>query len=338
MPTRIVDRRIQLWFLLLSVVAVVVWPLASGASAHEEIAVGQLISVERIGGPAIGVYVDDFSSYELTNFTNPPVSLVSINGQIAPSGNFITGSIYCGVATDAVITNTNDGNPGGVPPATAPFGGEPYLALARRTGLAPRVLSPATGAFFQHPPFMAGFAPETAHIRVATDWYLTDARTSYSWSVESSTQGAMVDQVYFGGTSLPEALAFAQSGDDVLENFVSLGVLDSDPTVGQFFAPTLTDEFPFPVNKWFTVMSVIARDSNGVLGQGLFIKTPDTVANGFLDPRMAAGLIVPVDGDPVGWVNTYPGVVDDPMTSEIEGIGLARTAATKRLRQPARSD
>ena len=73
-------------------------------------------SARGVGG---GVFVDDFSSYELTNFMNPPQSLVSIDGQFNPAGYFIPANSRYGVATDAVMMNTSLGNPGGEPPMNA---------------------------------------------------------------------------------------------------------------------------------------------------------------------------------------------------------------------------
>src|SRR5690606_150696 len=81
-----------------------------------------------------------------------------------------------------------------------------------------------------------------------------------------------------------------------------------------------------PVQKWFSMMFVMAQSPDGGIGQGVFVKTPDTIANGFLDPRLAAGDIIPTDQEALGWVNTYPGIIDDPKTPQLEGAGRAHTA------------
>src|SRR5690606_2382286 len=77
--------------------------------------------------------------------------------------------------------------------------------------------------------------------------------------------------------------------------------------------------------KWFSMMTVLVQSPQGGIGQGLVVKTPDTIANGFLDPRLAVGDCIPTDKEALGWVNTYPGIEDDPKTPQIEGIGFART-------------
>ena len=81
---------------------------------------------------------DDYSTYQLTNFANPPSSLISINGQISPLGLVFSADHWMGAATDAVMMTVSPGEPGGAPPigALGSTGQSPghYLALARASG------------------------------------------------------------------------------------------------------------------------------------------------------------------------------------------------------------
>lgn len=272
---------------------------------------------------------DDFSTYNLTNFTNPPTSLISLAGQSNPCGQVIAtaGNARIGAATDAIMTNVPMGNPGGIAPSSAsPHGGEPYMVLARRTGLSPRVTANSLAMNYLHDLIVPLVDPEEGHARIATSWYLLDAETNNWWSPVSFTEGFIWDRVFFGGKHLGGVLGFAENANNVLDNFVSLGTLPGNFQIGQFYAPQHHQNFPFPVNKWFSMMAVMTQNESGGIGQGLFIKTPDTVAANFMDPRMASGEIVPTDKDPLGWVNTFPGIPDDPGTMGIiEGIGYAVT-------------
>jgi len=101
--------------------------------------------------------------------------------------------------------------------------------------------------------------------------------------------------------------------------------------VGDLYATPRNALFPFPVNQWFSIMSIVVQNPvgpSGLFGSGVFIKSADTIANGILDPRMASGAIIPLDKIPAGWLCIYPGIADDPSTpTVIEGIGLAKNAA-----------
>lgn len=274
-------------------------------------------------------FFDDSSTYQLTSFLDPPSSLISINGQSNPAGFVFGGQDWTGAATDAVMTNVGPNNPpgGGMAPLTQPAGGEPYIALARLTGLDAE--NPNFNLNFnqRHQLFTPQPGADLGHMRLSTDWYLTDAGTSQWWSPVSFVEGFVMDRMFFGGTELGGVLGFGEDANGILTNFVSLGVLAGNFTIGQFYAPPRdASVFPFPENEWFSMMAVLAQNSGGGIGYGMFIKTPQTIANGVLDPRLASGDIIATDKDPAGWLNTYPGIDDDAGTmGQIEGIGLGAT-------------
>lgn len=270
-------------------------------------------------------FFDDFSTYVLTDYSNVPTSLVPLKGQTNPAG-FVWGGggadDWFGVATDAIMTNIGVGEPGGMAPLSQPEGGEPYGALARRTGQDALTTAFALAFNQSHMIFAPGQDPVEGHSRLSTDWYLKDSTTSQWWSPVSFLEGFVQDRVFFGGSQI----GFGFEGPSgILDTFASLGVLAGNFTIGQFYAPPSNPNFPFPVDKWFRMMSFMGQGAGGGLGYGLFVKTPDTIANNFLDPSMASGDIIPVDKEAAGWVNTYPGREDSALSLEREGVGFART-------------
>ena len=275
---------------------------------------------------------DDFSPYILTNFSNPPASLISVNGQTGSVEFSYQADAWLGAATDAVMLSVAPGAPGGVPPTglLRSTGLPPgmYAALARRSGQ--DALTTAF-ALAMNQRYLLRAISVQAPIAISTDWQLLDAATNEWWEPISFTEGCIADRVFFGGTEIVGLEPFSTIGPPpaslkTLDTFVSLGLQADNPLVSQFYAPPRSPLVPFPVGQWFTLMEVMSVGADGTTGQSLWLKTADSEAAGFLDPRLANGSIVPNDNTPAGWVNIYPGMVDDPGTMAPEGIGLAQTA------------
>ncbi len=268
-------------------------------------------------------YFDDYSTYTLTDLTNPPSSLIPLSGQINPAGFTITGSNFFGAADANVLTSV-----GATPPSGTPAHGKatPFFALAAR-GSVNTGYNSGIGVMgnYQHQLFIP---TSTQPIVVSQDIYLDapdgQPRTSGWWSPVEFGTNSIYDRVFFGGQNLQGALGGFSNPQGATDRFLSLGKLPGGGDV--FFANAPTSGFPFPVNEWFTLMAHVSV-SAPLSGYSLWLKTPETaVANTpFIDPRMASGDITPIDADPVGWVNLYPGNPDDFFTVLVrEGIGLAR--------------
>ena len=269
-------------------------------------------------------FVDDYSSYILTNYSNPPNSFFSLDNQNNPDGFSITSKPWLGAATDAVMQNIPAGAPGGVPPVgnlrSTGLPPGPYAALARRTGQdQSQIFTP--GLQFR---FTNRTISQSQPMALTNDWYLQSAGTSQWWSPVSFVAGGTPDRVFFGGTHIGGVFTPFENQSGVLDTFVSLGAFPGDSNFEYgFYAPPRDPAVPFPVGQWFELMEMFTASLDGQSGRSLWIKTQDTVANGFLDPRMASGDLVPTDNNPAGWLNIFPGIADDPNTSEREGVGLA---------------
>jgi len=269
-------------------------------------------------------FLDDYSTYVKTDYTNVPNSLVPLDDQINPAGfpwNTNPNNDWFGAATLQIMQAAG---------ATHPVGDSPtmgqitcFAAAARKTGQ--DALDPN---FFG----LASYRIETLAPQVgspvvaAQDIYLSSSdnqpRTAVILEPVSFTEGLFLDQIIFGGTNVVGA-EFAQNSNGVLDRFVSQGL--TSPGHSTFFASARNPNFPPPTNQWFTLMIHMSVDSQGIYGYSIWVKTFDTISSNppFLDPRMASGDIPSVDGDPIGWVNTFPGFPDDPATTDaIEGIGL----------------
>ncbi len=275
----------------------------------------------------LGLYVrDDYSTYQLTNYSNPPSSFVPLHGQVNILGRNFSADPWIGVATDAVMMTVPPGAPGGVPPTglLGSTGERPgtYVALARASGQ-----DSVTTAFALAMNYVFDGRVPTADqsLSYTDDWYLISIETSQWWQPTSFVEGCIMQRVFFGGTSLGGILDMIANEDEVLDRFASLGVLAGNPSIGAFFAPPDDPLVDVPVGEWFQLSATMSLSASGMLGQGLWFKSQSTVADGILDPRMAKGDLTPSDFDPVGWVNLYPGFEDDPKTIEREGVGLART-------------
>jgi len=285
------------------------------------------------GAPVFGV--DAFGGFPPANYTAAPGSNVSLNGQANIFGINVTADPWLGAATDAIMA-ANTSGPGGsvltgntpvphiLPNGSTQF--EPYAALARRTGADALTTAFALAMNFRFPLLSPG-GTAAEHTRVSTDWYIIDPDTNQWYSPVSFIEGFVSDRMFFGGTQIGGSLGFAEDASGVLTNFVDLGSLPGNFQIGQFYAPPRNATvFPFPVSEWFQVQYVMVATAGGGFGQGMYIKTPATVAANVQDPNMISGAIIPTDKDPVGWLNIYPGVVDDPATVGIvEGIGLSLT-------------
>lgn len=295
------------------------------------LAPSSVLTFDRRNEGGAPYFRDDYSTYQLTNYSNPPTTFIELDGQVNPIGYLFAADPWIGVANDAVMRNIEPGGPGGIPPvglltSTGQAPGE-YLALARASGQ-----DQITTAFALAMNYLYYTVVPTPQqpIIVTDDWYIQSDETSQWWSPVSYLEGCVMDRVFFGGTRLGGALGSFENEDEILDRFVSLGVLEGNPSIGQFYAAPRDPNFPFPVQRWFQISETLSVSSAGRVGRGLWIKTPDSIANGFLDPRMANGDLTPSDLDPTGWVNIHPGIEDDPMTAMREGIGLARNSAGQR--------
>ena len=282
------------------------------------------------GGPLpIVTSTETFTGLTLTNYSNPPSSLVSLGGQPGFEGPQLMSDPWVGAATDAVMLNIAPGAPGGVPPTgllrSTGLAPGVYGALARRNGQDPLT----TGfALAMNESFLPRIVTSAAPIVLSTDWHLLDATTSQWWSPTSLLEGCSADRVFFGGTEIGGLLAAFENAQGVLDRIVGLSRSAGNPfgISGACYSAPESPLAPFPVGQWFSLMEMCTVGPDGLMGQSLWLKTAETVANGFLDPRLASGLLTPNDGDPLGWVNLIPGIDDDPMTPQIEGLGRAVSA------------
>jgi len=176
-------------------------------------------------------------------------------------------------------------------------------------------------------------------LRVSQDFYLTDITNGQWLSPADFAAGYVVTRMFLGGKDLAGALSPFLNDDGLLDRVLVLGpsaVID----VGQFFAPPFHPATNIPENEWFTVMVHMSVAGGFQTGFSVWIKTQASAGGAgtpedpqFLDPRMADGSIPPVDGEPDGWVDIYPGFPDDhdaqgeplsePTPGIIEGIGFA---------------
>ncbi len=273
--------------------------------------------------PANCDFYDPYTSYALTSLLNPPASFVSLGAQPNPGGVPWDARDFFGAADSAVILAA-----GGQPPMGAP----PHGVAPTRFAMSARgytdTYNPKLGILgdMQH----ALFIPAVGlPVRVSQDFYLessdTQPRTSVWWSPVSFVNASIWDRVFFGGMNLQGDLAGFGNAQGVTNRFLSLARLP-DGSGQAFYASAPTTVFPFPVNEWFTLM---AHTSVGQTGGGysLWLKSAGTVAANppYLDPRMSSGDIEPMDGNPMGWVNLFPGRGDNLATPQVrEGIGLAR--------------
>ncbi len=295
------------------------------------LAPSSVLTIDRRREGAGVFYRDDYSTYQLTNYSNPPSSFNPFEGQTNIFGFNMSADPWVGVANDAVMMTVPPGEAGGIPPvgvlnSTGRAPGE-YLALARASGQDSITTSFALGMTYRYDTLTTSPAQP---IILTDDWYLQSAETNQWWQPTSFVEGCVMDRVFFGGTDLGGTISFFENEANILDRFVSLGVLEGNFSIGQFYSAPRDPNLPFPVQEWFQLSHTLSISDSGRVGRGVWIKTPDSIANGFLDPRMADGDIVPSDMDPTGWVNIHPGLEDDPKTPMREGIGVATNIAGQR--------
>ncbi len=306
-------------------------PTPSSSDGVRPIPVWRLSEKQRadtpfaMSGGSFSTVMETFSGFPLTNFSNPPGSLVSLHNQIGADGLPMGALSIVGAATDAAMMSVPPGSPGGVAPVGVlrSTGLPPgtYGVIARRSGKDPR----RTGLFaafeYQFSPRLVGI---DAPLVISKDWQLLDASTFTLWQMYSSFAGVTSMRVMFGGTNQTGILsAFSDPVTDQLDRFVILGPRPASGPIGDFFSPPRSELAPFPIGQWFTLMYVSTVGPDGIPGKSIWLKSDETVAAGFLDPRLASGQIVPNDGAPLGWLNIAPGIDDDPATPQPEGIGVA---------------
>lgn len=275
--------------------------------------------------PSGSALFDNYSSYTLTNLTNPPASLIPLHGQSNAQNVPWSTTEFFGVANAQTLMAIGD---------TPPLGTPPHGLVTTRYALAARGsidtgYNPKFGILGsnRHNLF---FPSVTKPVIISQDFYLDSPddqpRTCVWWSPVSFSTFSIYDRIFFGGTNLQGQLAGFANAQGVTNRFLHLG----RPPTGQgevFYGSAPTTVFPFPVKKWFTMMTHTSINASGG-GYSVWIKTPDTIAAHppYIDPRMSNGDIPPIDGIAHGWVNTYPGRGDNLATSSVrEGIGVAQT-------------
>jgi len=280
---------------------------------------------EGAGGgiPTNCEYFDDFSSYSLTDMTNPPLSLSPLSGQLNPDGQPWSTQDFFGIADAATMTAAGSTHPQGLPPhgLLTPA----FAVSARGTVSTPRNTSLGIAAEVRHREF---FPILNEPVLISQDIYVSSPnaspRTTTWWSPLSFAEGTIYDRIFFGGSNLTGELAGFGDASGVMNRFLSLGRSPNGQGV-LFYGSALTPVLRVPTNSWFTLMVHMSTT-----GYSVWVKTAvtTTVVPPFLDPRLASGQIPTIDGDPVGWVNTYPGFEDNVLTANVrEGIGFATSAA-----------
>lgn len=274
------------------------------------------------------VFIDDFILFtpQPDDVGDPPVLVPLQDGGTGIT--WATGRDFVGMANDALFTAL-----GGMPPTgAAPNGAmvDRYIAVARETlgttpittfslGMSARAFAP-----LKSDPRAALQAVQLVYLQ--TDDGVPD--THAWWSPVSFLESLIHDRIFFGGVFEDGSLSPFTNEADVLDRFVSLAP-HTPFEIPTLFGSGEHPAFQFPTDQWFAITSTLVQSPGGGLGRGSWVKSVDTANTDppFIDPRMATGDIVPPDGDPVGWICTYPGFTDDPKTTDvIEGIGLATTS------------
>lgn len=274
------------------------------------------------GIPVSCTFFDGFGTYTLTDLTAAPGSLIPLDGQINPASMPWSSETFFGVADADIMTAA-----GATAPVGAPLHGlatPTFVVSARGTLATPRNTALGIAGAVRIGSF---FPILNDPVVISQDVYISSPssqpQTTTWWSPLSFVEGTIYDRIFFGGSNLPGELAGFANGQGVTDRFLSLGrSVDGQSVV--FYGSAVSPLLRVPTNSWFTIM---VHMSNA--GYSVWVKTGVTsaVQPPFLDPRMASGQIPPIDGDPVGWVNTYPGRDDDVLTPTVrEGVGLARTA------------
>ena len=262
--------------------------------------------------PGECVYFEDFSGFDIGHLF----------------GNVFTGIT---LVTDAAHFSGLGGTP---PTGNAPNGAQldRYIAVARDT-LDDRINTAFSLAFnIVSPQSIDVTAAIDSPLQVTQLMHLQSPddqpRTNVWWSPVSFSEGTVLDRVFFGGTDLTDTLGDFSNDQGYLDRFISTGQTPGNPFSQSFFGSAEHASFDPPVNEWFTILYNNSRSANGGFGRSLWVKSVASANHSppFLDPAMASGDVTPPDGDPVGWIMTYPGRPDDPQTAgQLEGIGFATT-------------
>lgn len=273
------------------------------------------------------VFYDDFGFFtpQPDAIGDPPMLVPLQDGMLGVTWE--TSRDFIGMTNDALYAAL-----GGTPPTGLTPNGESverYIAFARETLGEGPITSFSLGmnarAFGLLLPGVGSPNQVSQQVYIQTDDGVPD--TALWWSPTSFVEGFVTDRMFFGGVYVDTVLSAFANENNVLDRFASLGPLNGVSS-GQFYANPYHSQFPFPTDQWFTILQNISQAPGGSIGQSAWVKTVDTAnANPpFLDPRMATGDIIAPDGDPTGWICTYPGFEDDPKTADvIEGIGRATT-------------
>ncbi len=278
------------------------------------------------------VFYDDFGFFtpQPDDVGEPPMLVPLQDGLVGVTWE--TNRDFIGMANDALFTALGGTPPTGLTPNGDPI--ERYIAFARETlgqgpittfslGMNARAFSILTPSF-EHP------VQATQFVQMQTDDGVPD--TSLWWSPLSFQEGFVLTRVFFGGKNLGGLLGAFENAELVLDRFVTLG--PGSGQTGQFFAPPVHPLFDFPTDEWFIIMTNMSQQAGGGVGWSVWVKTAQSANSSptFLDPRMSTGDIVAPDGDPTGWVDVFPGFIDNAQTPDvIEGIGRAIT----QFNQPA---
>jgi|GEM_PF-2663480 len=164
---------------------------------------------------------------------------------------------------------------------------------------------------------------------VEMDIYKNTHREFQRVQFQSFGEGSNIQVMQTGGTTGGGFDGFStQFGDpDLIEGWLALARDPDDPTT----APLVYGQHIIPENGWYTVGWL--TDSTNY--QAVFIRDSSTTAD--TDMNGTPDFVMPINtmtgmrmftelgyGLEEGWVQIVPGTQDDPMTPEIEGVGVAR--------------
>lgn len=270
------------------------------------------------------VYYDDFGFFtpQPDEVGEPPMLVPLQDGLLGV--RWETGRDFIGMANDALFTALGGSPPVGLTPNGDPV--ERYIAFARETlgedpittfslGMNARTFGVLVTSF-DAPVQTSQF------VYIQSDDGVPD--TSLWWSPTSFAEAFVVTRVFFGGVFDSGSLSGFTNENGVLDRFVTLGPFFD--FVGDLYAHPVHPRFDVPTDEWFTIMMNLSQSPGGGLGFSVWVKShqTSTAIPSFLDPRMVSGDIQPPDGNPNGWVDVFPGFLDDPETKDVtEGIGRA---------------
>jgi len=287
--------------------------------------------IDQFTGSPVGQTSGTYNFADFSNGIGGNPTGQTWEDQFNPTGTPILtfgGSNHVGVGDATTITG-----PGGSAPLTNGAdwsnGGPPWLINAAGT----QGRDIVTGQFAGDLSFIDESLFPSRASTGDDAWVYVDAyRNALERTVELSPgnfgQGVQfADRIFMGGTDF---FGFSDP-DGILRVPVSLSPLAG---ISGFATIVAQDNDPngaanVPTDEWFSIAWHGSSSGPGTAGVSVWLKTPTAVAQGWLDPRMGAGDLIPPDGDPVGWINTAPGRgttaagADDDGDGNPDGMPLA---------------